>query len=330
MPSHAGLPALGPPLGSLPRSILEVLLNPTVSVVIPVHDDSVRLATCLRALREQTYPRGAVEIVVVDNNSTEDIAAVVRHDPGVVLVRERRTGSYAARNAGLEVASGEVLAFTDSDCVPDPEWLAEGIAALVREPVAAMVGGAVELFFRAGRPVSAAELYESLHAFQQEVYLSTEQFAVTANMLTWSEVIDRVGPFDARLASRGDAELGQRVARSGGIQRYASGAVVRHPARETTREVVTKSRRTTAGRIDADHHASRAPWHFVRLALRQVRSAARTLGGQLVPGREPVGAGPTLRYLALFLYVRAQQTSMFAAAAVHAGASGIRGRRRGT
>ena len=76
------------------------------------------------------YPADRFDVVVVDNASTEDVAAAVPADERFTLLVEPRRGSYAARNTGLGVARGEVLAFTDADCRPDPDWLTEAVAEL--------------------------------------------------------------------------------------------------------------------------------------------------------------------------------------------------------
>jgi GT2 family glycosyltransferase len=198
---------------------------------VPVHDGTALLRTCVQALLAQDYPGDLVEVLVVDNASTEDVAAALPPDPRVRLLHEPVPGSYRARNAALPHVRGEVVAFTDADCRPHPDWITRGVAALRSQPDVAMVGGRVDLVFREGHPVTAWEVYEAAHAFPQRDYLAKQHFAVTANVLTWRTTLDDVGGFDARLASRGDAEWGQRVARSGGKQVYADDAVVDHPAR---------------------------------------------------------------------------------------------------
>jgi len=287
---------------------------PSVSVIIPVYDDAERLRTCLAALAAQTYPRDRVEVVVVDNASTEDQAAALPDDPRFTLVREPVPGSYAARNRGLEVASGEVLAFTDADCVPDPEWLQQAVAALVAPPRADLVGGAMELFYEGARPASAAELYESRHGFTQGL-MSGQPFAVTANMLTWRAVVDRVGSFDARLKSAGDAEFGRRVSEAGGLLRYAPRAVVRHPARASTAELVARVRRITGGTIDAQLHAGAGPLRFLHLAAHQPYLLARSLVAVLLLGKPPEGLPAKARYLGLYVRLRGIQVRAYLAAA---------------
>ncbi|MFB2580346.1 glycosyltransferase family 2 protein [Herbiconiux sp. P15] len=112
----------------------------TVSVVIPVKDDAERLAVCLRALRRQTVLPS--EIVVVDNASTDDSAAVAK-DGGARVVRENRPGIPAAASAGYDAAHGDIILRLDADTIPSPTWIEAAVTALARRPrVGAVTGGA--------------------------------------------------------------------------------------------------------------------------------------------------------------------------------------------
>ncbi|GAB3607872.1 C50 carotenoid glucosyltransferase CrtX [Conyzicola nivalis] len=91
-----------------------------ISVVIPVYNDSQMLRRCLAALAAQSRP--ADEIVVVDNGSTDDSAAVAR-EHGVRIVVEPQRGIAAASAAGFDAALGDLLVRLDADSVPDPGWL---------------------------------------------------------------------------------------------------------------------------------------------------------------------------------------------------------------
>ena len=244
--------------------------RPSVSVVVPVRDGAAALDRCLSALAAQDYPAHLVEVLVVDNRSVQDMAAVVARHQGVTLLRQPTGGSYAARNTGVERARGEVLAFTDADCEPAPGWLDASVAALAGPPRAAMVGGAVQLTYPRGAPVTATELYESLHAFDQQRYLTEQHFAITANMTTWRSTFDQVGPFDGTLMSRGDAQWGQRVASAGGEQRYSPDAVVRHPARSLLREHAAKWRRVAAGKVTVEMAGGASAAQLARAARWQV------------------------------------------------------------
>jgi glycosyltransferase involved in cell wall biosynthesis len=226
------------------------IAKPFVSVIIPVLNDGERLRRCLAALEGQTYPADGFEVIVVDNGSKEDPSAIVAEFPHARLVREAKPSSYAARNSGLAIAKGEVIAFTDSDCLPLKWWIEAGVTALVGTADCGMVGGAVEVFCRDESRPSAIELFERITAFPQERYLAEYHYAVTANMFTYRRVMDRVGTFDDRLKSSGDNEWGNRVYRAGLKQVYSANAKVMHPARRTFGEIRRKMVRLVHGQRD--------------------------------------------------------------------------------
>ena len=224
---------------------------PFVSVIIPVYNDALRLQKCLEALSGQTYRE--FETFVIDNGSTEPGLEPLRERfENVIFLREEKPGSYAARNKGLECAKGEIIAFTDADCIPDERWLELGVKKLQETPNCGFVGGHVSLFAENPESPTWAELYELRWAFPQKTFIEKNKFAVTANLLTWRKVIDTVGMFDDTLKSAGDREWGNRVARNGYAIVYDRAAVVNHPARRSLGEIKSKLRRATGGRRDLD------------------------------------------------------------------------------
>lgn len=223
-----------------------------VSVIIPVFNDGERLRLCLAALAGQTYGRSRFEIIVVDNGSDdfEQIKAIVAAYDNAVLVVEPTPGSYAARNRGLGLATGEAIAFTDADCIPATDWLERGVARLRQETNCGQVVGRVNLFFADPKRPTAVELYESLTAFPQERLLRDQHGGATANVFTWRQVIDHVGPFDTRLKSNGDLEWGRRVLNAGFQQVYADEVQVDHPARRSLGELYRRTVRLAGGYYD--------------------------------------------------------------------------------
>lgn len=226
--------------------------SPLVSVIIPVYNDAERLALCLAALAEQTYPRSHTEIIVIDNGSDhpESIATLVHPYDNVTLIVEPTPGSYAARNRGLTLARGEIIAFTDADCIPAADWLEQGVVALKSIVNCGQVVGKVRLFFTDPQRPTAVELYESLTAFHQERLLRDFHGGATANVFTWRKVIDQVGPFNTRLKSNGDMEWGERVFQAGYNQLYAAEAQVSHPTRRSFKELYKRTVRLAGGVFD--------------------------------------------------------------------------------
>lgn len=104
--------------------------QPLVSVIIPSFNRAELLRQAIESVRAQTYPR--VEIIVVDDGSTDETAARIRPLAGVTYIPQTRAGSSAARNRGLAAARGDVIASLDSDDLWDPDFLERGIAVLER------------------------------------------------------------------------------------------------------------------------------------------------------------------------------------------------------
>ena len=218
------------------------MTGPVISVVVPVLDDATRLAACLDALHRQV-DAPAFEVVVVDNGSRDRSAAVASgHPVGAVVVVENRRGSYAARNAGIARAVGGLLAFTDADCVPAPDWLARGAAALERSPV---VGGRVRSLRSAAATVW--ERYDRAMYLQQQDLVEQQGYAATANLWVRREVLERVGPFDGSLLSSGDVQWGHRAAVAGFPTSYAPDVLVEHAPRTTARQTWQLHKRLGAG-----------------------------------------------------------------------------------
>lgn len=268
---------------------------PQITVVIPHYRDFARLDLCLKALERQTLPRDRFEIVVADNASPEGEEALKTAIAGRarwVVASER--GAGPARNGGVAAAHGELLAFTDSDCIPEPQWLAEGVAALGRHDI---VGGAMTVL--AGRPRSAAEAFECVFAFDNADYVLRKGFTVTANLFCPKTVFDAVGGF--RVGVPEDLEWSHRATAAGYSLGYAERAVVGHPARKDWAELKTKWMRLNreAFALAAARPGGRLKW-LARTLLVPVSALAHTpkvlASRQVSSGRD--------RLLALFMLYR--------------------------
>lgn len=217
-----------------------------VSVIIPTYKSWDLLAKCLEALALQSYS-GPYEVIVVNNDVLHDIPSSLKNYKNVFFCQELKPGSYAARNKGIKFSSGEILAFTDADCIPQRDWLKSGVEKLVSTN-AGIVGGDVKLFFRDPQNPTASEIYDSLTGFDQEGYIK-EGHCITANWFSYKNVIVECGCFNSDLKSNGDSELSGKISRKYKVL-YDEYALVLHPARFTVSSIITKYRRLLGGTYD--------------------------------------------------------------------------------
>ncbi len=211
-----------------------------VSVIIPVFNDGERLRICLAALAKQTYPQDFYEVIVVDNGSEESLETIVQEFPQVKLAYCNTPGSYAARNHGIALAKGEILAFTDSDCIPALDWLKKGVKRLLETDNCGLVAGKIAIFYQNSDRPTAVELYDDATFFNQETYITEQNYGATANVFTYKSVFEQVGLFNAQLKSGGDKEWGQRVAAKGYSVVYAEDCSIAHPARYSFKQMYRK------------------------------------------------------------------------------------------
>ncbi|MFM7311882.1 MAG: glycosyltransferase, partial [Cyanobium sp.] len=186
---------------------------PRVSIVIPVFNDPQRLGLCLDALERQSLPADAVQVIVVDNGSRPELH--LPHRPfALTLLRCPEPGSYSARNLALGHCQASVVAFTDADCRPRPQWLEAGLAALQRQGVDLLAGAVILEPSNAEQP-TAADLVEQTFAFRQECYVARGAYGATANLFVRREVLERLAGFDQRRKSGADRAFGQRARAAG-------------------------------------------------------------------------------------------------------------------
>jgi glycosyltransferase involved in cell wall biosynthesis len=260
--------------------------RPFVSVIVPAFDNAAGLERCLSALDTQSYPADCYEVIVVDNGSRVDPAPLVSRFSRARLERESQPGSYAARNRGLTIARGEILAFTDSDCVPAHDWIERGVASLAGCRECGFAAGQVDLSFRDPAHPTSAELYDFLVMnFHQEHNVRDRKFGATANLFVPNRVFEVVGTFDATLLSGGDLEWGQRVLAKGFRQMYSAEARVAHPARYSLDETYRRALRLTGGEFQrsAESSVGHRAIELARAFTPAVPFYARVLGDRRLP-----------------------------------------------
>jgi cellulose synthase/poly-beta-1,6-N-acetylglucosamine synthase-like glycosyltransferase len=236
----------------------EAAWQPRVTVIVPAYNEAARIAASVAALRAQSYPRQKLQIVMVDNGSTDQTFEILKGTAGILALRETQPGSYAARNLALRHADGEVVCFTDADCSADADWVRNSVAALA-DPGVGIVAGHVELDFGRRPRLSASELFEKCFSFRQAEN-ARNRVCVTANWTSRLALIESFGGFDATLKSGGDHRLAAQIATAGHRIVYARDAIVRHPARADFRELTRKRRRVIGGVFSTQCRAGRKPF----------------------------------------------------------------------
>ena len=201
--------------------------SPLVSVVVPVRNGERTIGDCVEALLAGDFPAERREIVVVDNASTDRTAEIAARYP-VRLVHEPRVGRSHARNRGIAAGQGEIVAFTDADCVAAPAWLRLLVEACGAPGISGAAGEVLP-----DPPVTAAQRYMARRDrnWQAEVLSLRERFAITANVAFRREVFDRVGLFDPEFVTAEDVDFGWRFFGAGLELVYVPDATVAHRLR---------------------------------------------------------------------------------------------------
>jgi GT2 family glycosyltransferase len=209
-----------------------------LSVVIPVRNRPDQIRRCLAGVLGGAFPADRFEVLVVDNGSTDSTARVAE-EAGARVLSEPAPNRCRARNLGAREARGRWVAFLDSDCVPDPDWLemlARAIDKVAPEEPVALLAGLV----RPAAPQTPVEAYIARRRWiDQEKFLSpgrrfSPPFAATANLAVRRDVWLELGGLDPELAVAGeDADFCWRAARAGWRILYVPEAAVTHHHRAT-------------------------------------------------------------------------------------------------
>ena len=224
---------IGPESRVLVDGAVDALGLPAVSVIVPTRNRGEWLAYVFQALARQVYPAGLVEVLVVDNASVDHTQEIVRRWAEVLpfpvrFLRKANEGPAASRNYAAARATGDVLAFTDSDCMPEPYWLLNGVGAL-KDGVGLVTGPII--------PRRTSDTHFFFNAQLGAVLHDTGLYR-TASLFVPRAVFVAVGGFDEAFAlGRGgvllggeDTDLGWRIKRSGQHSVFRPDVVVVHLA----------------------------------------------------------------------------------------------------
>lgn len=256
---------------------------PLASVIVPAFNAAPTLGLCLSALLDQRELDGPLEIIVVDDGSTDGSAPLAQAlAPRVRLLRQAHRGAGAARNRGAAAARGAILLFTDADCRPAPDW-----AARMLEPFADPAVAGAKGFFTSDQSALLARVVQAEYEEKDARLLRQSRlaFADTASAAYRAAVFRAAGGFRPELGAVEDTELAFRLAAAGHRLAPAPRARVAHRHPERLRDYVRRKLRY--GRWGAgaylSHPArmaddSRTPWSMrLQLLLAPMLLAALAL-----------------------------------------------------
>ncbi|MEB2777509.1 glycosyltransferase [Algoriphagus sp. D3-2-R+10] len=209
----------------------------SISVIIPVFKDWTRLVLCLDALEAQKNTNSSFEVIVVNNDPGDSFIPSPTYTFPIKFLKEPVPGSYSARNRGLSQATGDAFLFTDSDCIPAPDWISVA-SKLLEENTADLFAGSIALFSQVDNKYVRLE---KAFAFPNSTYVSKYNFGVTANLLVKKEVVESIGAFNAGLFTGGDSEFCNRAFNAGFKINYCPTLKVNHPARSSWEELKVRA-----------------------------------------------------------------------------------------
>lgn len=200
-----------------------------ISVIIPAYNAEKTLPYTLRALQNQTLPRNLYEVIVIDDGSRDGTMDVAR-EFGVRCRRQNKESPAAARNLGVRIARGDVVLFTDSDCIPKEDWIEKMVKPFEDPRVAGVMG---RYLTRQKEPAARFSQLEFEERFSIIKNFDSIDLVPSFAAAFRRSVFEEVGGFDAHypLANNEDVELSYKIASRGYKMLYADDAIVyhRHP-----------------------------------------------------------------------------------------------------
>ncbi len=223
-----------------------------ISVIVAARNSAGTISQCLKSLLAQDHD--CFEIVVVDDGSTDDTASACDSWDGVRVIRSHWGGPARARNIGVRAARGEIVAFTDADCVAHPHWLAE-LARCFEDPAVAGAGGdqvSPEDETPFGRRVQ--EFFKAIGFMTDYIRSDTSSSGIretthnpSCNSAYRKSVFEEVGGFSEDQFPGEDVELDLKLKRFGHKLVYNPSAIVGHYRPASLKRLASMMRRYGAG-----------------------------------------------------------------------------------
>jgi cellulose synthase/poly-beta-1,6-N-acetylglucosamine synthase-like glycosyltransferase len=247
-------------------------MDPMVSIIIPVRNDAELLKNCLKSIAEIDYPKERLEVIIADGMSTDESAEVARAF-GATVVENRKQTVSPGRNVAFEHSRGDIIAFTDADCIVDKNWIRNSIKYFDgTNNVVACVGGpnltppdendfgrAVGFVFNQGLFAAG-----SIYARVLNTILEVKSIP-GCNAVYRREALQKVMPIDESLLTCDDTELNQRILDNGYKLLYTPDVFVWHYRRPNPKGLFKQMYRYAIGRLQVGkrNHRMINPTHIL-------------------------------------------------------------------
>lgn len=219
-----------------------------ITVIVPVFNHWDIVPSLMERIDRQSLDKKKFELLVVDNAS-DIIMNKFTWPVWARLMTCTTPGSYAARNTAIRSARGKLLAFTDADCLPDSDWLENGLEYFNRyHSEKRIFAGGIKVLPQNFKHMTRSEVFDVVMGLPQERYVK-RGYGVTANLMIPANAFEEVGLFDESRFSGGDAEFCRRALSNGWKLEYCPLASVVHPARREWKELKTKQQRIKGGQL---------------------------------------------------------------------------------
>jgi glycosyltransferase involved in cell wall biosynthesis len=201
--------------------------HPFVSIIVPVYNGEKTIAQCIESLLTQSYPKDKYKILVIDNNSKDKTAEIIKSFPVKYLSEKEIQSSYAARNKGIRHAKGKILAFIDADCIASKNWLKNAVEKFKDNSIGC-VAGEVKSY----KPQNYVENYLASKNDLSPKFSEYLPYPKTANAFYRKQVFDKIGLFEEQWVSGGDADIAWRMQLQTKYKvKFAPNAIVYHKHR---------------------------------------------------------------------------------------------------
>jgi len=228
--------------------------KPLVSIIIPVKNDSLLLKACLESISNLDYPKDRFEVIVADGMSTDGSAEVAKYYGAKVILNAKQTVS-PGRNIAFKHAAGEIIAFTDADCVVDKAWISNSLKYFADEKIACVGGPNLTpsdegSFGKAVGFVFNQKIFSagSIHARESREIMEVKSIP-GCNAIYRKDTLDKVMPINESLLTCDDTELNQRLIDKGYKLLYAPDVFVWHYRRPNSKRLFKQMYRYAIGRL---------------------------------------------------------------------------------